>query len=327
MPAFADPGVTLSLNIDSEIRALRTWRDKEPGRSIPPRDTENLLVATWNIANLGDPGQMRTQADLMLLAEIVSWFDVVAIQEVNKNLSDAWEIKALLPESWRTIFTDVGGNQERMVFLYDNDVVSLRSLAGEIAIAPGSHRYIRIKGIKQRFLGFDRNPYAVAFRKHDFGFILVNAHLFFGSTSTDDENRRALEAYALGRWADIEQRSGAYERNVIVLGDLNIPKAQPGDPIFTALTKRGLQVPLHSTRIASAIASDNQYDQIAFFPGRVKKRYQTSGVFDFDGAVFANYWRELDQRHSIDKARTLFCDYLRYHLSDHRPLWAQFSNL
>lgn len=326
MPPFKDPGVELSVDVAAEIRALEQWRDHHNGRSIPPRDPEHLLVATWNIANLGDPAQQRTSEDIAILAELVSWFDLIAIQEAKRDLGDLRRLIANLPTGWRTVFTDVAGNAERMVFLYDSSAVTRRELAGEIAVPPADHRYIKIKGIERKFRGFDRNPYAVAFRKGNFDFTLVNAHLYYGSDSTAHENRRALEAYALGRWADLQRKSGAYDRNVVVLGDLNIPKAEPGDPIHDALTKRGMRIPAHSSRIASTIASDNQYDQVAFFPGDVEDRRTDSRVFDFDGAVFADYWKQLNAKQSPDQALKSFCAYVRYHLSDHRILWARFSN-
>jgi hypothetical protein len=40
-------------------------------------------------------------------------------------------------------------------------------------------------------------------------------------------------------------------------------------------------------------------------------------VFDFDGAVFKTLWD------LVKPAR--FKGYLRYYLSDHRPLWAEFA--
>ena len=42
--------------------------------------------------------------------------------------------------------------------------------------------------------------------------------------------------------------------DIIPLGDFNLPKAEPGDPIYDQLTGRGLQVPEHSTQIGSSIA-------------------------------------------------------------------------
>lgn len=42
-----------------------------------------------------------------------------------------------------------------------------------------------------------------------------------------------------------------------------------------------------------------------------------SGVYDFDGALFRTLW----------EGRPLkdFLAYMRYYVSDHRPLWAEFS--
>jgi len=41
-------------------------------------------------------------------------------------------------------------------------------------------------------------------------------------------------------------------------------------------------------------------------------------VFDFDGAIFGDLWQA--------RGRDDFLAYVRYYLSDHRPLWAEFSN-
>ncbi len=76
-------------------------------------------------------------------------------------------------------------------------------------------------------------------------------------------------------------------------------------------------MPPHSSQIGSAIASDSCYDQIAFFPGNTQTRFTgASNVFDFDGALFQDFWQARP-----DKP---FLSYLRYHISDHRPLWAEF---
>ena len=58
--------------------------------------------------------------------------------------------------------------------------------------------------------------------------------------------------------------------DILPLGDFNLPKAEPGDPVYNALTRRGLHLPEHSTKIGSSIAADEHYDQIVFFPGDTK---------------------------------------------------------
>jgi len=73
------------------------------------------------------------------------------------------------------------------------------------------------------------------------------------------------------------------------MGDFNMPMAVAGDPIFDALTKLGLEVPDHSTQIASSITNDAHYDQVAFFPGTTQNRFTgRKGVFNYDALVFAD---------------------------------------
>ena len=78
------------------------------------------------------------------------------------------------------------------------------------------------------------------------------------------------------------------------------------------MTKRGLSLPPHTTRIPTNVSDTHDYDQIAVTPG-LKSRVVQKGVFDFDGAIFSSiysatassYWRKC----------------AKYYISDHRPLW------
>ena len=316
MPPFDKPDFTYDYQVSSEIDALRAYRQNKPERAIPSKAANRLLVATWNVANLGV--QERRDKDYRLIAELVSWFDLIAMQEVNDNLSGLRAIQQHLPPSFRVLFSDYAGNKERLGFLYDSSKVTLLEKVGEVAIPPSDQRYIKLPGTRQKFRGFDRNPYIAAFRSESFTFVLVNVHLYFGSDSKVSMNRRSLEAYAVARWADLRRKSkNAYTRDIIVLGDFNLPKVEPGDPIYKALTRRGLHLPEHSTEIGSSITTDSHYDQIAFFPGQTQSEFTgRSGVFDFDGALFATLWET--------RSREDFLAYMRYYISDHRILWADF---
>ena len=316
MPPFDKPKFTYGYQVSSQIDALRAYRQNKPERAIPSKAANRLLVATWNVANLGV--QERRDKDYRLIAELVNWFDLMAMQEVNDNLRGLRAIKQHLPPSFRVLFSDYAGNKERLAFLYDSSKVTLLEKVGEVAIPPSDHRYIKLPVTRQKFRGFDRNPYLVAFRSRSFTFVLVNVHLYFGSESKVSMNRRSLEAYAVARWADLRRKSKyAYTRDIIVLGDFNLPKVAPGDPIYKALTKRGLHLSEHSTEIGSAIATDSHYDQIAFFPGQTQKEFTGKcSVFDFDGALFPRLWQT--------RSREDFLAYMRYYISDHRILWAEF---
>src|SRR5205085_6871242 len=151
-----------------------------------------------------------------------------------------------------------------------------------------------------------------------FTVLLATVHLFFGSDQKKDMDRRALETFAVARWADREATSKTgFTRNLVVLGDFNMPKADPADPLYQALTRRGLQVPAHSSQVGSSIASDAHYDQIAFFPGDVKNAFSGSmGVFDYDQVLFP----DLFQARGAKDYKT----FAKYHISDHRPMWMEF---
>jgi endonuclease/exonuclease/phosphatase family metal-dependent hydrolase len=317
MPSFPKPPFTFAYQATQEIDALREYRDHERGRKIPDKKDNRLLLATWNIANLGL--QKRETRDYQVLAEILTWFDLIALQEVNDRLTGLRSIQQFLPPSYKVLFSDKAGNNERLVYLYDSAIVSPLEMVGEIAIPPKDHKDIKLPGISASFTGFDRNPYLAAFKAGKFTFVLVNVHQYFGSDDADSIERRSLETYGVARWADLRRKSKhSYTANIIALGDFNLPKVKKGDSIYTALTARGLRLPEHSTRISSSISLDKAYDQIAFFPGPTKIRFtKKTGVFDFDGALFRKLWETHTEKQ--------FRSYLRYYISDHRPMWAEFK--
>ena len=317
MPPFPKPKFPYDYDLRAQLKALRHYRDTEPGRQIPAKAARRLLIATWNIANLGV--QHRLDSDYALMAEMISWFDLVSVQEVNDNLSGILAIKAHLPRSYSLLFSDASGNDERQAFLYDTRKLSLLDKVGRIAIPPAELGQIKLPGTRKRFPGFDRGPYVASFAAGDFKFIVISVHIYYGSEGPADLARRSLETYAVAWWADKRHRSPhAYVQNIIPMGDFNLPKAEPGDKIFDALTARGLAIPPHTSQIGSAIASDNQFDQIAFFPGPTQDHFTGAmNVFDFDGALF----RDLFANHM----RNEFLAYMRFHISDHRPLWVEFQ--
>ena len=317
MPPFPKPKFKYSYHAAAETRALVHYRDTEPGRAIPAKAADRLLLATWNLANLGV--QDRLPSDYELIAEIVGWFDLVAVQEVNDNLRGIQAIHEQLPGSYRLLFSDASGNQERQAFLYDSDKVTLLPEVGRLSIPPSQLKAIKLPGVRTPFPGFDRGPYLAAFESGSFRFVLVNVHLYYGTPKPADVKRRTLETYAVAWWAHRRYSDkNTFVVDTIPLGDFNLPKAVPGDPIYDALTRRGLMIPAHTAQIGSAIASDSHYDQIAFFPGNTREQFTGEmNVFDFDGALFRDLY--------TSRSREQFLAYTRFHISDHRPLWAEFK--
>jgi endonuclease/exonuclease/phosphatase family metal-dependent hydrolase len=318
MPPFPRPKWDAEFPVDArkEIRALRAHAR---ARGIPGKSADRLLLATWNIANLGL--QKRDDADYALLAEIISWFDIVAVQEVNENLEGLRALRERLPARYRALFSDASGNRERGAFLYDSRKISVLDKVGRLAIPPSQLGYIKLPGGSEPFAGFDRGPYMAAFRtRGTFEFLLLNVHLFFGGESSADIERRALETYALAWWARRRHDSKyAYVQDIIPLGDFNLPQMDPSDELYKALTSKGLRLPPRNpeSRVGgTSLAGLKHYDQIALFPGRTRELRQVA-VFDFDNAVFADVY----QRKTLKQ----FLAYVRFHVSDHRPLWAELA--
>jgi endonuclease/exonuclease/phosphatase family metal-dependent hydrolase len=318
MPPFKRPTFDADFPVDAarEIKALRAHAK---ARGIPKRSPDKLLIATWNIANLGV--QQRGDADYAVLAEMLSWFDLVALQETNDNLAGLRAIHERLPSNRRILVSEAGGNQERGAFVYDSRKVTLLDKVGRLSIAPKDLAKIKPPGATEPFQGFDRGPYMAAFASRGaFRFLLVNVHLFFGGDTPDELQRRMQETFALARWAQLRHDSpNAYVPDIIPLGDFNLPQMEPSDPIFRELTRRGLRLPeehVISQVGGTSLQGLNHYDQVALFPTETTELDQIA-VFDFDNVVFPD----------VFKAKTLkqFLGYVRFHVSDHRPLWAQFS--
>jgi hypothetical protein len=52
MVAFPKPTFDYDYVVDAQIAALRDYRDNQPGRAIPQKQTNRLFIATWNSGSL-----------------------------------------------------------------------------------------------------------------------------------------------------------------------------------------------------------------------------------------------------------------------------------
>jgi endonuclease/exonuclease/phosphatase family metal-dependent hydrolase len=293
---------------------------------------KNLLIATWNIRSFGgltpkwkaDSGDSpkRDFHALMCIARIVSRFDVVAIQEVKGSLRALRYLMKILGPHWSLILTDVtrgaAGNDERLAFVFDTRKVNLSGLACELVVPPQQDREgtpISEGAFARQFV---RTPYAVSFRAGDKTFILVTLHVLYGEEPKD----RIPELKAIAAWlSDWARSSKAWHQNIIALGDFNIDRK--GDPLYVAFTDngRGLQAPPGLNAAPRTIShrtaeTAKHYDQIAWFTGvgqepALSMRCIDSGYFDFLGHVLKDYG--------------LTTTALSWRISDHYPLWAEFS--
>jgi endonuclease/exonuclease/phosphatase family metal-dependent hydrolase len=188
-------------------------------------------------------------------------------------------------------------------------------LAAELAMRGYERAKITIEEVEVEggFPGFNRNPYMMEFIAGDFIFTLVNVHLYWSNSGL-----RQLETMALSKWAKSRvPRDYPPNNDIIPIGDFNMPQVRPGDDIYDTASDYGLTFPKHRTNyVGSNLAGDKHYDQLAFFPSRTEEDFtDRMGVFDFDWVLFPDLY---------ESNETGFFQYLRYYISDHRPLWAEF---
>jgi exonuclease III len=311
--------------VRADLAALRTSLDQS---GIPPKSLDrNVLIATWNIRGFGkvlekwEPAQTdspkRSLRDVLCLAEIVSRFDVVALQEVKRDLGGLRRLMEALGPSWAWILTDFtrgsAGNQERMAFVFDLRRVQPSGLAAELVVPLEQETTLTETTLQKQFA---RTPYAVSFESQGTTFTLVTLHVLWGKNSA----ARVPEIREIARWlADWAKGGDEFGENLMTLGDFNIDRVD--DPLYQEFIATGLRPPQKLESLPRTIFQDPDeghfYDQIAWFVDASGAstlteplRYEDlAGNFDFRPALQG----------------TLSNVELSWRISDHYPLWASFS--
>ncbi len=342
---FKSPKPKHSFVAEDEIKAVNKLFTK---RGMPKSQNGRLLLASWNIANLG--AQNRTDEALKVIAHILKRFDLVSIQEVNDQFRTFVKVADIMGKSFDFVMTDTAGNAERLSFVYRKSRVAPSHLFGELSLRPREYpkRTVKVRWKDKsgksridvfknhRFVPFDRNPFIGSFVSGSIDFTLANVHLYFGEFQNSKTRelrqkyaRRVLEIYALSRWAGGRiKKHTTYDRDIILLGDMNVPAMQPNESTYKALVKFGWQPLNYVTKTGgSNLGNDKTYDQMAFAPGSIGNRIKDFGVFDFDKAVFKSLWTDLTSKMSKSKAIGLFNRHVKHHFSDHRPLWVELDTV
>jgi endonuclease/exonuclease/phosphatase family metal-dependent hydrolase len=292
MPTILDtPPVPIQTELNSLAQALNT--------DIPVKTDANLLIATWNLRRFGSLTRewtagttdtpKRDLRGLRAICEIITRFDVVAIQEVTGDLRALRDMMSFLGQNRAFLMTDItlgaAGNDERMAFIFDNRRLQPSGLACELVVPPEWLDEIGEDALRRQFA---RTPYAVSFRRNDATFILVTLHVDYGKSSAE----RIPELKGIARWmADWAARENEWHHNLIALGDFNIDRQ--GDELWNAFTSTGLTVPDDLNKVPRSIFADpgtptlgKFYDQVAWFTDKSGKiallmEYAGGGNFDF----------------------------------------------
>ena len=315
--------------------------------NVPRKQMEsNLLLATWNIREFGsDKYGGRSLEALYYIAEIVNRFDLIAIQEVRKDLRSFTHLMSILGSNFEFMFTDVtegkAGNEERLCFVFDTRKVRFGGLSGELVLPP-----LESKDPKtgQRIVSpspqLARTPYMCGFKAGWTNFVLATVHILYGEGVASDPNRlKEIEdlVQCIQAKAEDEQE---WSHNFILLGDFNIFSRK--DSTMKAITDAGFSVPEEIQQLTGSNVEKNKfYDQIAF---KVRKNhFDTSGnagIFDYyeyiyrlqDEKIYAEemsggYLKTEKGKKRNAKGKTdYFKTYWRtFKMSDHLPMWVEIK--
>ena len=314
------------------VTGLQRLRSALRSEGAPPDRTveSGLIIATWNIREFGKSKYgYRSDEPYYYIAEILSRFDLVAIQEV-RSLYGLQRLTAILGSDWDYLVTDVtfgtSGNSERMAFIFDRRKVRFAGLAAEIVLAKPPNKEV---------LQLARTPYVAGFRAGWAQINLCTVHIYYGKSVKDDP-RRVEEICGLakmladnagqfrsGRAPKNDDTIGAKGENLLLLGDFNIFNRE--DVTMEGLSSAGFVVPRGLEAIpGSNVKKDKHYDQIAYFKATTGLTPTgRAGVFD----CFEHVYRMADA--GVYQAEVppgkKYADWRTYQMSDHLPMWCEFQ--
>lgn len=315
--AAAPPPGPVPARVAADLDQLSAALDDQ----VPSRTDRNLLIGTWNIRALSDlttswragaeDSPKRDWHALVCLAEVVSRFDVVAVQETRRNTTALFALLERLGPQWRVIASDVtegtAGNGERLAFLYDAERLQPSGLVGEIVLPPAATGPVE---------QFARTPYVAGFVRGETEFTLTTVHVLWGERPKDRLPELTAFAEWMRSWAD---RPRDWNRNLMVLGDFNLDRMD--DPLYQAFVATGLWPPAELNDVPRTIfdnARDRHfYDQIAWFCDPSDPDLPSL----LDGLVYTGRGGGFD---FVPHALTgLTRQQISWRISDHYPLWVE----
>jgi endonuclease/exonuclease/phosphatase family metal-dependent hydrolase len=272
---------------------------------LGPKSNETIRIATFNIQVFGEKKsltRMVNGVDVMgTLARIVASFDVVAIQEVRGG--DAMAIRRLVDlinasggNYTATLSAPIGrtSQTESYAYVWDRSRIMLTPDSAYVVQdgADRMHREPMVATFQTRAVSTDgRMP---------FSFTLINAH------TDPDEVTAAATSNEISVLDDVFVRVRQYEyessgeEDCILLGDLNVDRRGLGEL---------LQIP-HMLSIAADMPTNTRgtktYDHIMIDRNMTREFTGRFGVFDLKNEL------------GLTEEQALL-------LSDHMPVWAEFT--
>ena len=242
------------------LKPLRRFLDAQ----LPKRTAQGTLVlGTWNLRNFDNNrfrNGPRLEETFFYIAEVISRFDAIAVQEICRDLRPMERLMSILGHEYDFLLTDVtegrSGNEERLGFIYHRDKVSFQGVAGEIVLPEN----LLVSDVTNK-LQFARTPFACAFQSGWLSFTFATVHIYYGTASktSDAYQRRVKEIESVARF--LAKRAKQEDQTYILVGDFNIEKF--GDATADALEQAKFTIVRNKE--GSNQTQTKFYDQISFW--------------------------------------------------------------
>jgi endonuclease/exonuclease/phosphatase family metal-dependent hydrolase len=296
---------------------LKAELDKTiPIKTIDP----TLLLATWNLREFGGTKSGgREKEPLFYIAEIMSRFDMIAVQEVRENLDALDDLMYILGPWWKYLVSDVTlgtqGNNERHAYIYDTRKLSFGGLVGELV-----PEMSKAEGKLNSGFAFARTPYLAGFRAGWFKFTICTQHFYYGESKADDPQRLEEARKVVGLLKKRMKSKDSWANNSILLGDFNI--FSTNDETFKTLERENFVIPDKLKGTYTNANKDKPFDQIAFLSKDVQTQLELAncGTFTF----FDHVYRDSDWKlYRPDLTEGKYKQWRTFKMSDHLPLWVE----
>ncbi len=306
--------------------------------SIAPRRTdENLIIASWNIKEFGHTTQ-RIPESYFYIAEILSYFDLIAVQEIKSSLNDLYIIMRLLGDDWGYLVNDItegdSGNSERSCYIFNRKRVQLAGLAGEIVLWDDLTQISSIKQLK-------RTPYITGFTAGWKTFAMINLHLHPGSKTADISLRKEEVSLLLKALAEKKRRDRLWSNNLVCVGDFNFyTGATKDDPTIQMIADAGFKEVSGLVGIDTNASQTDAYDRFFLSENEYFSLRQNStglengGVFNPFNSVFKtdeesiyadymvdDYTGSKDMTDPVNQIKYFKHPWRKNQISDHFPIW------
>jgi endonuclease/exonuclease/phosphatase family metal-dependent hydrolase len=312
---------------------------------LPDRSNRStLLLSTWNLRKFAD-SENRLEESYWYIAEIISFFDLIAVQEIGNDMSALLKLMTILGYKFDYIVTDTPnaeGGGERIAFIYNTGKVKFKNIAGEVYLDTQERKEYNLDQ------GFARPPFVVAFQASWFKFNLCSVHIYYGTetknetTGEKDKTRRVKEIKAIA--TKLSNRAKKEDVTYIVLGDFNIESV--GDEYYKALVgddknKTGFYIHPLKDKIYTNSNKTRAFDQIAFNMNNVsltdidineENKEVKIGIINYYDAVFndAVYYKQIAKDNYKKENKPMpknwkLESWRTFHMSDHFPLWIELK--